>query len=61
MKKKDRKSTIMGIVAGAMFLISSPDSPVKDMIPQSVKTYTVLGGGIALGILGKVAADASEE
>lgn len=61
MKKKDRKSTIMGIVAGAMFLMSSPESPVKDMIPESIKTYTVLGGGIALGMLGKVAADASKE
>jgi len=56
-KKKDTKTTIMGILAAALFLTSSPESPVKNMIPDKAKTYATIAAAAALGLLGKTAAD----
>ena len=47
----------MGILAAALFLTSSPESPVKNMIPDKAKTYATIAAAAALGLLGKTAAD----
>lgn len=52
---------MLGIVAAALFLTSNPESPVKDLIPDTVKAYTVLGGSLAIGLLGKFAADQKKD
>jgi len=57
LEQKKSKTTVLGIIAAAMFLTSHPDSPVKEIMPEKVKAYTVLGGTLALGLLGKFAAD----
>ena len=55
--KKKSKTTLFGAIAAAAFLISHPESPVKDSIPESVKSYASVATMVTLALLGKTAAD----
>lgn len=51
----------MGAIAAALFLISHDESPVRDLIPDKAKPYTILATTAALGILGGVSADSKSK
>lgn len=59
--KKNRKTTIAGWAAAIGLLISSADSPIAPLLPQSVKQYGTLASVIGMMVLGQQAADKPKE
>jgi hypothetical protein len=62
MKKKDRKTTILGIIGAVGLFLSSPEvRPVYDVTPPIVKQVGAIMAMLGVGAGLKVAADAKKE
>jgi len=58
MKPTNRKTTILGWVAGIAMILASADSPLAPMIPAQARQISTVVAMLATGLLGQKAADA---
>lgn len=58
MQKTNRKTTILGWVAGIAMILASGDSPISANIPPQVRQISTVVAMLATGMLGQKAADA---
>jgi len=58
MKPTNRKTTILGWVAGIAMILASADSPIAPMIPPQARQISTVVAMLATGLLGQKAQDA---